>query len=124
MDPYVASFHAPTFLGILNVSQMSRKKAKEAAQAKYLEQIPNVGPRIADDFRLIGINSPADLKRKDPLELYEQLNEQTGSRHDPCVLDTFMAAVDFMNGGEPKSWWAFTAERKELLAAKQKKGGK
>jgi hypothetical protein len=39
----------------------------------------------------------------------------TGVRNDPCMADTSMAAVDFMNGGSPKSWWSFTAKRKAEL---------
>jgi hypothetical protein len=30
------------------------------------------------------------------------------------VLDTFLAAVDFMRGAEPRPWWAYTAQRKAL----------
>jgi hypothetical protein len=28
------------------------------------------------------------------------------------VLDTFMAATDFMTGAAPKPWWHYTARRK------------
>lgn len=90
-------------------------KAKTASQATKFEHIPNVGPRIANDFYTLGLREPQDLKGKDPLKLYEQLNRKTGQCHDPCVLDTFMAVVDFMNGGKPKPWWAFTKARKKFL---------
>jgi hypothetical protein len=30
--------------------------------------------------------------------LYQKLCAATGQRQDPCVLDTFMAATDFMRG--------------------------
>jgi hypothetical protein len=43
--------------------------------------------------------------------LYQKLNAATGTRNDPCVLDTFMAAVDFMNGAAAAPWWAYTAQR-------------
>jgi hypothetical protein len=33
------------------------------------------------------------------------------------VLDTFMAAVDFMNGAAAAPWWAYTAQRKALYGA-------
>lgn len=90
-------------------------KAKKSAEAGTLEQIPNIGKAIADDLRGIGITRPEQLKGKDGLKLYHKLNKVTGVRHDPCVADTFMAAVDFMNGGKPKPWWKFTAKRKILL---------
>jgi Pathogenicity locus len=91
------------------------KKAKNVDEVLRFEQIPNIGPRIAEDFRILGLKAPADLKNQDPWVLYEKLNHKTGHRHDPCVLDTFMAAVDFMNGGKAKPWWKFTAERKKRL---------
>jgi len=87
-------------------------KAANAAEARTLTDIPNIGPALERDLRAVGVERPAQLKRRNAFNLYQQLNAATGTRHDPCVLDTFMAAVDFMNGGAPKPWWAFTAERK------------
>jgi len=77
-----------------------------------LEQLPNVGPATAGDFRLLGIHTPKELAGRDPYALYRQLCRKTGQRHDPCVLDTFMAAVRFMEGAPKRPWWAYTAERK------------
>lgn len=90
-------------------------KAKYASQALKLEQIPNIGKSIANDLRGIGILRPDQLKGKSGLNLYHEINKATGVRHDPCLADTFMAAVDFMNGGKAKPWWQFTAKRKRLL---------
>lgn len=90
-------------------------KAKTAADATSLEEIPNIGKSIAQDLRNIGINTPAQLKNKNPLALYRKLEETMGERHDPCVADTLMAAVDFMNGAKAKPWWKFTQKRKSLL---------
>lgn len=41
-----------------------------------------------------------------------------GVRHDPCLLDTFIAATRFADGGPAVPWWAYTAERKRELAAR------
>ena len=90
-------------------------KAKNAKSAKKLEHIPNVGKAVAEDLRLLGITSPEQLIGKDGIQLYRQLNKKTGITHDPCMADTLMAVVDFMNGGRPKPWWAFTAKRKALF---------
>lgn len=90
-------------------------KAAKASEAKTLEQIPNIGKAVASDLRSIGITKPEQLKGKDGLALYHKLNQVTGVRHDPCMADTFMAAVDFMNGGKAKPRWSFTAKRKQLL---------
>lgn len=91
------------------------KKARNHTEATQLEHIPNVGKAVAEDLREIGITNPSQLCGQDGLKLYAKLNKITGVRHDPCMADTLMAAVDFMNGGKAKPWWHFTAERKKLL---------
>ena len=90
------------------------KKAHDCQSCEVLEQIPNVGKACVEDFRLLGIYKPQDLCGRDAFTLYQQLCTITGRRHDPCMLDTLMAAVDFMSGGPAKRWWYFTAERKRL----------
>jgi hypothetical protein len=84
-----------------------------------LEDIPNVGKAIAADLRYLGIEAPDALAGKDPYELYDTLCERTGVRHDPCLLDTFIAAVRYVEGGPKLPWWAFTAERKRTLAGRK-----
>jgi hypothetical protein len=86
-----------------------------------LEEIPNVGPSIAADLRLVGVSSPQDLLRKDPYKMYDELCRNTGNRYDPCVIDVFIAAVRFMAGKPSKPWWKYTSERKRTLAARPTK---
>lgn len=83
-----------------------------------LEALPNIGKAIAKNLRLIGIKHPKQLIGKDPIFIYEKLCEISSQKHDPCVLDVFMSAVDFMNGSEPRNWWEFTQKRKKILKAK------
>ena len=87
-------------------------KAASAAECETLEQLPNIGPSLAADLRRIGIAQAADLRGKDAFVLYQKLCAATGQRQDPCVLDTFMAATDFMRGAAAAPWWRYTAERK------------
>ena len=94
------------------------RKATERAHAVVLEDLPNVGPSVAADLRRIGIRTPQALAGRDPYALYTKLNRVTGTRHDPCVLDTFIAAVRFMEGAPAAPWWHYTAERKAALAAR------
>ena len=84
-----------------------------------LEEIPNVGPAIAADLRQLGITTPGDLAGRDPYAMYDDLCRITGQRHDPCLLDTFIAAVRFIEGEPKKPWWKYTAERKRELAARK-----
>jgi hypothetical protein len=87
-------------------------KAESAEVCTSLAQIPNIGPAMVADFRLLGIDKPAQLRGQDAFALYGRLCTLTEQRHDPCVLDTFLAAVDFMDGAPPRPWWHYTAERK------------
>jgi DNA transformation protein len=91
-------------------------KALHAEQARTLTDIPNIGKSLATDLRNLGITTPLQVRDMDPLAAYEKLRDPMGERHDPCVLDTFLAAHDFMNGGPSQPWWNFTARRKALLA--------
>ena len=89
-------------------------KAESAAACQTLEQLPNIGPSLAADLRLIGIQQPRDLIGRDAFVLYQALCAKTGKRQDPCVLDTFMAVTDFMRGGAAAPRWAYTPQRKLL----------
>lgn len=94
----------------------SSTKANGRQEIAHLEDIPNVGPAIAADLRQLGITSPADLPGRDPYAMYHDLCRITGQRQDPCLLDTFLAAVRFMEGAPKKPWWKYTAGRKRELA--------
>ncbi len=94
-----------------------KKMQHSAATVRRLEDLPNVGAAVAADLRRIGIATPAGLAGRDPFALYAELNAVTGIRHDPCMLDTFIAVTRFMAGDAARPWWAYTAERKARLAA-------
>ena len=98
----------------------ARPTAASRSRFSDLEQLPNVGPAVAADFRLLGLARPQDLLGRDPYALFEELCRLTGRRHDPCLLDTFIAAVRFMGGEPARPWWAYTAERKRALQARGK----
>ena len=92
------------------------RKAATAAECERLEQLPNIGVSIAEDLRSIGIQHPADLATADAFQLYQSLCKSSGQRQDPCVLDTFLAATDFMRGAPARPWWDYTAQRKKDFA--------
>ncbi len=95
----------------------SPRKARHADDCALLEHIPNIGRAIADDLRGMGIHNPQDLIKQDGWALYETLCLSTGRYHDPCVLDTFIAATEFMRGGPALPWWQHTAERRARYGA-------
>ena len=88
------------------------KMAHSPASVRRLEDIPNVGAAVADTLRRLGITAPGGLVGRDPWQMYAELNARSGVRHDPCLLDTFIAATRFMAGEPPRPWWDYTAERK------------
>jgi hypothetical protein len=94
------------------------RRSNSRKEIARLEDIPNVGPAIAADLRQLGFTQPDDLVDRDPYAMYDDLCRITGQRHDPCLLDTFIAAVRYMAGGPKKPWWKYTAERKRELAAR------
>jgi hypothetical protein len=89
------------------------RKARHRDECTTLEQLPNIGHAMAADLRLLGIDHPRELTGREPLELFHELARRSGSRQDPCVLDTLMAAVDFMGGADARPWWHYTAQRKQ-----------
>jgi hypothetical protein len=76
-----------------------------------LTSIPNVGTKIAAKLRRLGIEAVDDLRGADGEDLFERLCAMDGQRHDPCLLDTFVAAVDFANGAPARPWWEYSRER-------------
>lgn len=102
----------------LAMAQQRKKPAKGVRQDARLEDIPNVGPAVAADLRRLGIATPAELSGRDPYALYDDLCRITGQRHDPCLLDTFIAAVRYMEGAPKRPWWKYTPERKREMAAR------
>ena len=100
--------------------QQPSKTSASRGSLTNLEEIPNIGPAIADDFRQMGIKLPAELIGRDPYFLYDQICTLTGVRQDPCLLDTFIAAVRYMEGAPKRPWWKYTAERKREMAARSK----
>lgn len=93
----------------MNSAKVDRNKLEK------LTDLPNIGPAIATDLRLLGINKPNDLAGQSPVELYYMLSRIKGKRQDPCVLDVFISVTRFVDGEQPRPWWNYTAERKRFM---------
>ena len=113
-----AAIKAMNRRGKLAMAKRGNKPVKGVRRVARLEDVPNVGPAVAADLRTLGITSPDDLPGRDPYAMYDDLCRITDRRHDPCLLDTFIAAVRYMEGGPKVAWWKFTEERKRTLAAR------
>lgn len=88
-------------------------KAKSAKEVKKFQDIPNVGPAMERDLLVLGLKNPADLTGKDAFTLYKKMCKVSGTRQDPCVLDTYIAVIDFMNGAPARPWFWYTKQRKK-----------
>lgn len=93
-------------------------KKPDRKTVSQLEELPNIGPAIGKDLRLIGVDHPQELIGKNAFQLYHQLCNIKGRRIDHCVIDVFMSVIDYMEGGESQPWWAFTEKRKLILKEK------
>jgi hypothetical protein len=83
---------------------------------RRLRDLAGVGPSVEAGLRSLGVASVADLAGRTGDELYRSLCEKTGTRQDPCVLDTFRCAVaqakDEKLPLEQRNWWWWSRERK------------
>ena len=87
----------------------------DAALAR-LTAIPNVGPAVARRLLALGISGPEDLVAADPEELFARACALAGRHEDPCLLDTFTAAVAFARTGDARPWWELSRERRARSA--------
>ncbi len=93
------------------------RNAGGSSPAKQLGDLRNIGKAMLADFSLLGVDSVEALATCEPTELYERLQILTGHRQDPCVLDTFAAAIHEAKTGERLNWWVFSRARKTAQSA-------
>ena len=95
-----------------------------AAKTRQLRDLISIGPAMLRDFEMLGIRSVVQLARQDPERMYKRLERATGQRPDPCVLDTFCAAVaQARNPRLPARacvWWWWSRKRKKRTADAKK----
>lgn len=95
-----------------------RPASPEPARATLrLSDLKNVGPATLKDLSVLGIGSVRDLATQDAFKMYERLCRITRQRHDPCVIDVFLSAVDQARGRKARPWWHYTPQRKRRLAS-------
>jgi nucleotidyltransferase/DNA polymerase involved in DNA repair len=86
-------------------------------ESRELDDLISVGPAMVRDFALLGIRTVAQLARRDPQRLYQQLGRIAAQHQDICVLDTFRAAVAQARNprlpAEQCQWWWWGSQRKK-----------
>lgn len=83
---------------------------------RQLRNLISVGPAMLRNFERLGIRSVTQLAKQDPKKMYSRLERLTGEHQDPCVLDTFCAAVAQARNPrlpvEQCQWWYWSRKRK------------
>lgn len=95
------------------------------AKKRELADLISVGPAMVRDFEMLAVKSVGQLAKQDARQMYEKLGRMLGKRQDPCVLDTFCAAVAQAKNprlsAERCQWWWWSAKRKKRSPRSGKK---
>ena len=90
------------------------------AANRELRDLVSIGPAMLRDFEMLGVRSVAQLAEQDPKRMYDKLGRKLGQRQDPCVLDTFCAAVAQAKNprlpAEQCQWWWWSRKRKKVAS--------
>ena len=83
---------------------------------RQLADLISIGPAMLRDFEMLGIRSVSQLAKQNAQKMYSRLERLTGTHQDPCVLDTFQAAVTQARNprlpAEQCQWWYWSRKRK------------
>lgn len=84
---------------------------------RQLKDLVSIGPAMLADLELLGINSVAHLRLRNPQRMYQQLCRIKRTSIDPCCLDVFVAAVAQARDPnlpiEQRQWWYWSKVRKQ-----------
>jgi len=101
----------------MKVSTVTAAAISQVCDSRTLRDLHGVGKSIEANLNALGIYTVAQLARSDGFLLYQRLNNLTGVRQDPCVLDTFRCAVAQAANPdlplEQKNWWWWSQRRKQ-----------
>ena len=82
--------------------------------SRQLQEIPGIGPSMAQDLIDLDIARIGDLKGRDPEEMYQSLSRMRGIQ-DRCVLYVFRCAVYYAENErrdpEALKWWNWTDDK-------------
>ncbi len=77
--------------------------------SRQLQEIPGIGPNLAQDLIDLDIRRIGDLKGRDPEGMYKSLCWMRGAHIDRCVLYVFRLAVYYAeherHDPEALKWW-------------------
>ena len=81
---------------------------------KELQQIPGVGRSISEDLWNLGFRTIAQLRGKNPEQLYDKTCKQQGATIDRCLLYVYRCAIYYASherhSRELLKWWNWSDE--------------
>lgn len=93
---------------------------------RQLKDLISIGPAMLRDFELLKIRSIEQLAKRDPKKMYAKLGRVARQHQDPCVLDTFEAAVAQARNprlpAEQCQWWWWSRKRKLATESQRHRG--
>jgi hypothetical protein len=104
------------------VFQVASRQQTVAEPDSDLTGLMGVGAAVARYLRRAGISHINQLVGQEPIAIFDRMCAVDGRRHDPCLLDTVMSAVDQAEGQPARPWWQYTARRKQLLEGRTASG--
>jgi hypothetical protein len=82
---------------------------------RQLKDLRGIGKKMLEDFDKLGVRSIGQLKSCDAQDLYTRMCDLTGTRQDPCVLDTYRCAIEQARNPnlpeEQRDWWYWSRLR-------------
>ena len=101
----------------LETGEIKMQNDRLQANGDPLLNIPGIGKSMAEDLRILGIESVSDLTGRDPQRMYDRLCEIRNTVLDRCVLYVFRCAVYYAetNNTEPEKikWWNWKENENE-----------
>ena len=89
------------------------------AMERRLKDLRGIGTKMLGDSEKLGIRSVNELKSRDAKKLYDRMCKLTGTRQDPCVLDTYRCAIEQARHPdlpvEQTNWWYWSRVRKQSI---------
>ncbi len=84
-------------------------------ETRQIKDLVSIGPAMLEDFEVLGIDSVAQLRRRNPQRMYRELCRIKKQVIDPCCLDVFVAAVAQAKDPnlpiEQRRWWYWSRVR-------------
>lgn len=110
----LAALHELSMEKIIEVTGVSNMRAEELKGLATFQQIPSIGPKIAEAMvYTLGYYALDELKGEKGAEILDRHERKLGFWVDPCVEDAFRCIVHHSNNpNSKKQWFDFTSGRK------------